>query len=490
MRKFSILVITATVAITAQAGGLLHNTNQHIAFMRMMARGASHEIDAVYTNPAGLAFMDHDGWTLSLNIQSAFQTRNVNATVMTPTGMGLFNDDTFNKKYKGNAAAPVLPSLYAAYKTPKWVISGFFGVTGGGGKCTFDEGLPLFDAAVMAGLYQRSGELLQQYPMVAPLFGGPITPSQYTLNSYMRGKQYIFGGQLGFTYKFNDLISAYAGARVNYFTGNYTGHVNATAGPELHNKLQTAAVAAGTVAPALAQMMLGMAGENGLAHIALDCNQTGWGITPILGVNFNWKGLTLAAKYEFKTNLNIENDTKTLEFPAGYEEAMKPYEHGVNTPSDIPSVLYVAAGYEILPKKLRATVEYHYYDDRHADMAGGKNKELKHGTHEFLAGVEWDINKTFTVSAGAQRTDYGLSDKYQSNTSFACDSYSIGLGGAVNISPKVKLNVGYFWTTYSDYKKEMTAADGGYNGIAPAITGTDVYSRTNKVFGVGVDYKF
>lgn len=53
---------------TAWAGGLLHNTNQHIAFMRMMARGASHEIDAVYTNPAGLAFMDHEGWTLSLNI--------------------------------------------------------------------------------------------------------------------------------------------------------------------------------------------------------------------------------------------------------------------------------------------------------------------------------------------------------------------------------------------------------------------------------------
>ena len=44
--------------------------------------------------------------------------------------------------------------------------------------------------------------------------------------------------------------------------------------------------------------------------------------------------------------------------------------------------------------------------------------------------------------------------------------------------------------TYTDYKKEMTAEAGGYNGISPAITGSDVYSRTNKVFGVGVDYKF
>lgn len=484
MKKFKVLVIAVAVAITAQAGGLLHNTNQHIAFQRMMARGASLEIDGVYTNPAGLAFMDHDGWTLSLNIQSAFQTRDIDATMMTPAGLGIFTNDTYHKKYEGNAAAPIIPSVYAAYKTPKWVISGFFGITGGGGKATFDDGLPLFDAAVMAGTYSGTAAL-------APYLGGPITPDQYYIDGYMRGKQYIFGGQLGFTYKFNDYLSGYAGGRVNYFSGNYKGHVKATAHQNLAGKLQMISAATAAVNPALSAQLNAMSGENGIAHIALDCDQTGWGITPILGVDFKWKGLTLAAKYEFKTNLNIENDSKELiASPEAYRTALEPYEHGVNTPNDLPSVLYVAAGYEFIPNKLRGTVEYHFYDDKHADMAGGKNKELKHGTHEFLAGVEWDINKTFTVSAGAQRTDYGLSDKYQSNTSFSCDSYSIGLGGAINLSENVKLNVGYFWTKYSDYKKEMTAADGGYNGLSPAITGSDVYSRSNKVFGVGVDYKF
>jgi long-chain fatty acid transport protein len=486
MKKFKVLVIAVAVAITAQAGGLLHNTNQHIAFQRMMARGASNEIDAVFTNPAGIAFMDHDGWTLSLNIQSAYQTRNINATVMTPAGMGLFPNDTFNKKYKGNAAAPILPSAYAVYKTPKWAISGFIGVVGGGGKCTFDDGLPLFDAAVMAGTYSRSLQpLAEGYPSLAAVLGAPITPDQYYIDGYMKGRQYIFGGQLGFSYKFNEHFSGYAGFRVNYFNGNYTGHVNATAGDILSNKFQQLAISY----PAFAPELLPKTEENGLVHIAIDCSQTGWGLTPIVGLNYKWRGLTLAAKYEFKTNLNIENDTKVLE-AKGFEEQMKDYKHGVNTPSDMPSVLYVAAGYEFIPNKLRGTVEYHYYDDKHADMASNKNKELKHGTHEFLAGVEWDINKTFTVSAGAQRTDYGLSDKYQSNTSFSCDSYSIGLGGAINVSKNVKLNVGYFWTTYSDYKKEMPAEAGGYNGISPAITGSDVYSRTNKVFGVGIDYKF
>ena len=99
MKKMFLVLSLVAAAVGAQAGGLLHNTNQHIAFLRMMARGASHEIDAVYTNPAGIAFMDHDGWALSLNIQSAYQTRNIDATVMTPAGMGLFPNDTFNKKY-------------------------------------------------------------------------------------------------------------------------------------------------------------------------------------------------------------------------------------------------------------------------------------------------------------------------------------------------------------------------------------------------------
>ena len=118
----------------------------------------------------------------------------------------------------------------------------------------------------------------------------------------------------------------------------------------------------------------------------------------------------------------------------------------------------------------------------------GKQKALKHGTHEFLAGVEFDINKTFTVSAGAQRTDYGLSDDYQSNTSFSCDSYSVGVGGAITLSSQVKINVGYFWTMYSDYTKNVPAGNPGYNGTT--MPGQDIYSRTNKVFGMGIDYKF
>ena len=487
MKRFTTLALSlVTVGLSAMAGGLLHNTNQHIAFMRMMARGASHEIDAVYTNPAGLAFMDHEGWTVSLNIQSATQRRDALTT------FDLFPEADKTRLYKGKASAPVIPSLYGAYKKDRWTFSGFFGFTGGGGKCSFDNGLPVFDASIMAGIYGLTDSLkntLAKNPLTAPILADPRVASllplksdKYDINSAMKGRQYIYGLQLGATYKPLDWLSAYAGARMNYFDGNYSGFVKVMPKPDMAATVQQIAMAY----PALAPVLGTMVNDKGeMANIELDCSQTGWGITPIIGVDLVWKGFTLAAKYEFKTNLNIENDTKkaTAE-PAAFETALADYKHGVNTPNDLPAVLYAALGYEFIPNKLRATVEYHYYDDKHAEMAHDKQKALRHGTHEVLAGVEWDINKTFTVSGGFQNTDYGLSDAYQTHTSFSCDSYSVGFGGAVNLSEKVKLNVGYFWTTYKDYNRSEE------NYFNTTLPGKDTYSRTNKVFGAGIDFKF
>jgi long-chain fatty acid transport protein len=153
-----------------------------------------------------------------------------------------------------------------------------------------------------------------------------------------------------------------------------------------------------------------------------------------------------------------------------------PYQDGVRTRYDMPALLAIAAGYEFSPK-FRAALEYHFFDDKNAKMAGDRQNELTHGTHEILAGVEYDINEKFTVSCGGQRTDYGLSDGYQQDTSFACDSYSVGLGGAWNINEKMRLNVSYFCSLYSDYQKQ-------------ASYGLETFSRTNHVIGVGLDYKF
>ena len=470
MRKIiAFVAFAALMSTTAIAGGLMTNTNYHIAFDRMMARGASFDIDATFSNPAGLAW-GHEGWQLSLNFQKPWQNRDI----------------TYNNvKYEGVASAPIVPALFASYKKDRWAVSGMIGIVGSGGFVQYDNGVPMFNVllgSVVTGLTQTLNEKTGGF---APV----VSPDQF--DSEMKGKQYIYGGQVNFTYKILDCLSAAAGFRANYYDGYYRGHVKAMKSTPEYSSMPV----------------------NELASLSLDVDQKGWGFTPIVSLNYHQGPLTLTARYEFRTKIETKNETNSLSaslntdqlvvaplaqlvaagkmsaeqaattasqikttVESGLATYTAPYQDGARTRYDMPALLSVAAGYEFTPK-LRATLEYHFFDDKNAKMANDRQDELTHGTHEFLAGVEYDINDKFTVSCGGQRTDYGLSDGYQQNTSFACDSYSIGLGGAWNINEKIRLNAGYFISIYSDYDKQ-------------ASYGTETYSRTNNVIGLGIDYKF
>lgn len=434
------------VSIPTFAGDYLTNTNQNAAFLRMIARGASIDVDGVYSNPAGLAFLPEDGFHLSLTGQSAYQTREILAT----SPLWTLDGNTTERYYKGTASAPIIPSFHGAYKKDKWVISASFSITGGGGKASFDNGLPMFDALAIGGIYTNA--------QLTGLVGKPVTPDMYEINSAMDGKQYIYGVQLGVSYRFNNWLSAFIGGRMNYVKSGYEGYLKAQMKEEF--------------------------GGMALTNLELDCDQSGWGLTPIIGLDAKLGRWNLAAKYEFQTNLNIENKTNKLEVPVGTPEAViKPYADGEQTPSDIPAFLSMAAGYEILPT-LRASVEYHFFDDKRAGMLNDRQKTLKHGTHEYLAGIEWDVIKYLTISGGFQKTNYGLSDDFQTDTSFYCSSYSLGFGARARLNDALSLDIAYFWTTYDDYTK--TSAN--YNGTG--MPGTDVYSRTNKVFGLSLNYHF
>ena len=460
------MAMTAIFATTAWAGGLMTNTNYHIAFDRMMARGASFDIDATFSNPAGLVW-GHEGWQVSLNFQKPWQYRDIELTAN--------NKSTL---YEGKASAPIVPALFASYKKDKWAVSAMLGIVGSGGFVEYKDGVPMFNAL----LGNTITTLTQGLNTATKGFAPVVSPDQF--DSSMKGKQYIYGGQVNFSYKITDCFAAAVGMRVNYYDGYYRGHVKAN-----HSTI------------------------GNLASLSLDVDQKGWGFTPIVSLAFHKGPLTLTARYEFRTKINTKNETNSLSatlnsaeliekplvqlvqanvIPAEQAAAMAaniknqveqglaihtaPYEDGAHTRYDMPALLSVAAGYEFTPK-LRATVEYHFFDDKNAKMANDRQEKLTHGTHEILAGIEYDINDKFTISCGGQRTDYGLSDEYQQNTSFACDSYSIGLGGAWNITEKVRLNAGYFISLYSDYKKQTDY-------------GLETYSRTNNVIGIGVDYKF
>ena len=368
MRKLLFSAVLALVSSTAvQAGGLMTNTNYHIAFDRMFARGATSEIDATFSNPAGLAW-GREGFQLSLNFQKPWQRRDIELN---------------NTTYEGVASAPIVPALFAAYKKDRIALSAMIGIVGSGGFVKYDQGVPQYNVMVqslMGGIIPQ----LNQLP-------GINIPTNYALNSEMKGKQYIYGGQLNFTYKLLDCLSAAVGVRVNYYDGYYRGHVIADAQNEYGQ----------------------------LAKLLLDVDQKGWGFTPLVSINYHQGPLTLSARYEFRTKLNPENSTNVLDAGLGnglvakvaavpvYGEAtlMKirealapqmaaataPFQDGACTRYDMPALLAVAAGYEFTPK-LRAALEYHFFDDKNAKMANDRQKELKHGTHglrQLLTRPRW-----------------------------------------------------------------------------------------------------
>ena len=448
---------------SAWAGGLLTNTNQNVSFLRNPARDASIMIDAAYTNPAGLVFLPDDGFYFSFNNQSAFQKRTITATFAPFAGFG----KNAEKRYEGEAKALVIPNLQAAYKKGKWVFSFNGGVVGGGGSVKFDNGLSSFESTVAA-----APNYLKQLLLENPGVG------DYSLESQLEGTSITYGAQLGATYAISEHFSAYAGFRYNYMDNGYDGYL----------KNIQLSMAGNMVAP---QTVLSIdpkfAGLTPLlADKELNCKQTGSGIAPVIGLDYNWNGLNIGAKYEFKTGIELKNKT------TANTTGMTDFDDGVKTPSDIPALLTVGAQYDVIPA-LTVSAGYHHFFDSDASMANAKQQYIDGGINEYLAGVEYKINDRFLVSCGGQITRTTVNDHFQSDLSYSLNSYSLGFGGAINLTKNIRLNLAYFFTNYENWTKESTdygRINALTKGIIPATAGTDVFGRTNKAFGIGLDFRF
>lgn len=541
VNKFKTVCLTAAIASSSAtfAGGLLTNTNQHVAFNRMMSREASIGIDGVYYNPAGVVFMG-EGSHLALNWQMAYQTRTIKNDYKLFTNN--VNNPTTPRDFKGKAFAPVIPSFQYAYNKGRWSFQGNFALTGGGGKCTFDNGLGSFEKIVgetamgaigLAGAIDHVANTLLTPGYITP--ENKVDPSKfnpmftdnkyfgskgdYSFNSYMHGRQYYFGLSAGAAYKVSDNFSVYAGLRGIYATCNYYGYVKDI-----------------KVGNMPLYQVLDPSKENS-ANIELSCDQSGIGFTPMLAVDYKTGRWNFSAKYEFKTRMRLKNKsvnklpsignlddnlkdqmTRTLQnkglpqeqamqissailtdknvvkttaglkqqFDSKINEALGEYADGKKIAGDIPSLLTVGVGYSPIDE-LRINVGFHWFDDYNATSYNNRNKLLKkRGTLEFNAGVEYDVTKKITVSTGWQNTNYGLTDKYMDDKSFVVGSNSVGLGGVYHITKKLDFSVAYFHTFYNHVKTSETVT------LAPgkSYTYNSDYTRNNSAFAAGVNITF
>lgn len=328
------LIAFSFLSLTASAQLLQDTSRSNASVVRDPARQASTEIDAVINNPAGTAFLK-DGWHISLN--------------------GLLTTGTADLSYggstEGNSFRDVIPSIQAAYKKNRLTISASFANEGG------------------YGLWNTSNNPMLSYVM--------NTSANYGFNSYKEGMSqlvpscnindkliynvrnsgdsYNFTGRLGAAYKLNEHWSVYAGLRLNYVSDFNTWSVNQGVeknnldfmSPDAYfsninqdfNQLMSAYTELGAIVSYLALIM----GEDPsdlvdatlkVAEMAQEVNETnenlaktpsgysveysrmnGWGIAPILGIDYKTGKFNFAANYEFETKIHANSGFSSFHIP-------------------------------------------------------------------------------------------------------------------------------------------------------------------------------
>ncbi|PKP34039.1 MAG: hypothetical protein CVU00_08565 [Bacteroidetes bacterium HGW-Bacteroidetes-17] len=531
----SCLILATSFAFS---GGIVTNYNQSAAYIRMFARDATTEIDAVFYNPAGLTKL-RDGWHFSFSGQNLTQTRTVNSTFPYLNGAD----------FEGEAKVPIFPSFYTAYKKGKFAFSFGFNPVGGGGTATYNSGLPTMEIPFST--------------LVPKLAALGVTG--YSANMMFKGYSVNFGFQGGVSYEINENISVFGGLRYVMASTTYEGYVKdvkvtTAAGPvradDFMNGVAAQATAGATLAtnasigmnPLVANfgtltfaqveeagyidpvtratleggllqfgftqaqidgmsMTIAQASYNGaaqnltsqatqltasavlMADQVADVKQTGSGVTPILGANLSFleNNLNIGIKYEFQTNIEVTNETAAGKgFTIGLTETgakIEMFPNGAKTNADMPALLSIGFEYK-LSDPLKFSAGYHTYFDGKAGWAGtGNTSKIDKNSIELAAGLEYKISDKLLISGGYLRTSTGANALYMSDITHTMSSNSGSIGGAYNVSDALRINFGIAYTKYVTATYDKT-----YNLSGTNVSYKESYGRDNLTIAIGIDF--
>jgi len=384
--------------------GILTNGNQSAAYVRLLARHASLEVDAVYYNPAGLVKLS-DGFHLSLNNQYISQDKTI------INGFPLLN----SSEYVGEVRVPVFPDVYGVYKKGRMAFSFGFGPNAGGGSADFKKGLPSFEIP------------FSTLPSLISSMGVPTTA--YQLDMAFKGVSVFFGYQVNLSLAVSDVLSFGLGGRLIQARNDYEGHISDIMINPQHPLLNPTGgfMSAYDFFTAISQPTYAAL----VADKNVKVKQTGSGFTPILSLNYTPnEALVLSLRYEFNTKLELKNKTTeddTGLFPDGYVFR-----------NDIPALLAAGLRYSVSPA-VRTYFSFTYFFDKSANW-DGREELVNKNSYEMALGLEYDLSKVITASAGYQRTNYSLSDAYQTDLDheLSCDT----VGGGFRFKLTDKLNLG------------------------------------------------
>ncbi len=507
MRKTLLFILAGFLSVNMLfAGGIVTNTNQSAAWVRWLVRDASLGIDGVYFNPAGLMKLDN-GFHLSLSNQFIFQTQNITSDYPYLTNSP--------QSYSANVKALVFPDIFAVYKMDKFAFS--FGLTpiGGGGSADFANGTPSFEIPVANLVPLIQDQLKDLDALLLSSTGtdpGYRNITGYDLKGAFKGSSVYLGYQGNVSYEINDLLSVALGARFVTVKNVYKGHLTDITidAPEQYGGTQAPATYLYKIADDMESVnhFIALMVRDGAQQVEsetqdayVDAEQTGTGITPIIGINISpSENLNIGLKYEHHTKIELTNKTTT--------DSLGLFPDGAKSRADMPGMLSVGIGYKPL-SKLSLQAGFHYYLDKTAYYgkyavdtvtgmpvmeSDGSFKQVDNqdfmnsNTWELGVGLQYMFSDMIGVSAGYLMVKSGVNDRYQSDISYSLSSNTIGGGFVVNFNEKMHLNLGFDYVMYQKDDVAVSVPDPVDSNTM--IDFTNSYEKNTMVFGVGLDISF
>jgi long-chain fatty acid transport protein len=446
MKKVLLGLTLVLFCIPLAFATLITNVNQSTHYLRLLARNASTDIDAVYYNPAGLTQLK-DGFHFAIHNQTIWQDKTV------INAFPFLNES----EYVGEVNVPFFPSVFAVYKKEKLALSFGFGPNSGGGTADFASGLPSFTVPI------------SQIPPLVSSLGIPTTGYQADVS--FNGRSVYYGFQVNASYAFSEMVSAAGGVRYIYAVNTYEGHIKSI----LINPLFPAYGLTGDYIPAT--QFFTLIGDPYYAAMtsdkAVDAKQTATGFTPILGLFIKpTEELNIGIRYEFITSLEFENDTT--------QDDVGLFPDGVKSRNDIPAILSLGAEYSLMPE-LRVMVSTHMFFDKSANWEGREDL-VDSNSYDIAIGLEYDITDTILISGGYLYTNISLSDEYLDDLSFDSDSNAFAFGGKIKITPELDLDLGFLYLASKDDHKQIL-----YPGFGSF---KETYKKSSLDFSVGLGYSF
>lgn len=263
MKRITSVILLSTMACaTLSAQPIIENQSSSSAvIVRDPARQSSTEVDAAIYNPAGTAFVKEG---LSFSVSGIANFGHIKANVGT-------NSYKINENY-------VMPSIQLAFKKDKWAFSGSF-ASEGGYRRNYKNGSPTIDIASALVAEDMSSSMLEEGYNVNYSFS----------QSHVRSHLYNWAIKLGAAYEISPKLSAYAGLRLNRVLWKSESNLAFHASPAIVNV--------------------------SLKSSDSYLDESGWGIAPVIGLDYKGNAFNIGMKYEFGSHVN-NSDGEDFTLPA------------------------------------------------------------------------------------------------------------------------------------------------------------------------------